>query len=781
MILSSLNGIDIEMREGKEKDNRFSILNLIGEEAVNCKKKLDEFEMIYQIECVYKKDYSKDLKIFGNSYFQVFVSKDKEGTHVKIEPKFNSILFSSDLEIPDLEYFYPRKEKEFAKHWVVIGFKGLTPPFIEGRNLYNPKRINFPIKLHSHNLPIIGALDVNGKPIKEENAGDVEEYMSLRKSYDDGNYRAVLNSANKILMDYPQTLFKPEVVLYQIRALFKLGAYQQIINISKEFLRNYSGDDGIPEVLLYSAYVHSKLGFLAYAKYYFERLFEEHKDSEYRNMGYIYYGDDRLYQGKRSDGVKYYKEALYNTKDKLIATKAAYRLGNVFVQDLKPDEAEFYLSKVVDGNPAYFLNAIEPNYKLAKELADLKKYKVASDIMKILLKDKKFTDLDDYEVMLKDLALWLDESNQVDEAYAEYTRYLNTYDYGLFDKEVRTNRDELLFLREETNISKKFANYNMLLDKYGLESEIGKEAIYEKAKLFHDTNEFAMALQLDKDLEVAKADFPDSERVIKSSAVQEAVRELNRENCENSINLIDKYGVNLPYSEDLKLYDCSIRAGKYQLAENISKRNIEISQNTLDWTYKFSQVLFKSGRYEEFIKASDEVISLMDLDKSDKYLDIYYDRFTSFDILRKDESVIKTVEKLEQSFGETYRNLQPFKSVVSIGKARKDDLLIEKYARRVIKIQKRLNSFVETPEIELLLTTSLKHQNKLEDAVSVLKELLAHKLDGDVKARAYYELGSSYQSLGKVDLAKDSFQKSFEASPKNSWGKLSRDFLEILK
>ncbi len=778
-LLSAVYGIEIELREGKESGEKFSTLNLKGEQPVKCVKKFDEFETLYEVECIFHSKYDKKLKHFSNSYFDVRVDVSNKETSVKIQPRFNSLLFSSDKDIPTLEYFYPREELEEAKHWLMVGFQGDEPPFIKDRNIYNPKRITFPLKLQYKQLPFIGALDVDGHPIKEGNAKDVSDYMELREEFQKGHYRAVVNSSNSLLREFPDTLFRPEIILYQMRALFKLNAYQKIINISKDFLRNYSGDDAVPEVLLYTAYVHSKLGFLAYAKYYFERLFEEHKDSEFRNMGFVYYGDDRIYQGKRGDGIKLYKQALYNTKDKLIATKAAYRLGNIYLQDLKPDEAEFFLSKVVEGNGDYFNNNVPANYKLAKDLADYNKTKLSSDIMRVLLKDKTFNDLDDYEDMLKDLAVWLDMAGEVDEAYGEYARYLDTYDYGLHDKLIRTNQDKLLFQREEMNTSKRFANYNKLIETYTLESDIGKQAIYEKAKLLHDTGEHGMVLAIEDDLATAMEMFPDSKRVLESSAIKDSIKKLNIDECAKAITQIVKYKIKLPYDNDLKLYNCSMKAGKYQLAEEIARRNIEFSKETLDWVYRLSQVLIKTGEYKAFLPVSDEVISLMELDRVDKYLDIHYDRFQAFNILGDDENLIKSVNALDRYFNGTYRNLQPFKSVVTIAKKRQDDLLIEEYAERIIKIQKRLNSYIETPEIELLLITSLKHQNKIERAIEVGEELLQRDIKADQKARVHYELGSAYQNVGNSEKSKENFQKSYDSSPENVWGKLSRDYLDM--
>jgi tetratricopeptide (TPR) repeat protein len=781
LFLTSLFSVEIEMREGREGDNKFSTLNLRSPEAISCEKTLNEFEQIAIVQCQFSKVYGKELESFSNSFFDIKVEEDGKETTLKIEPRYNSILFSSDQDIVKLKVFTPRKEIEQAKHWVMVGYKTPKPPFIEGKNLYNPKTINFPIDLKFHKMPFIGALDINGQPIPEGSSEDVELYMKLREEYKEGSYRRVLDLSNELLKNYPHTLFKSEIVLHQIRALFKLHAYNKIINISKDFLRNFSSDVAVPEVLLYAGYVHSKLGLLSQAKYYFERLFEEHKDSEYRNMGFVYYGDDRIQVGKERMGLRLYKQALYNTKDRLIATKASYRLGNRYLKDLKGAEADKYFSKIVQGNPQYYNLSVDKSYKIANELAHFKRFDVASDIMRILLDGKDYRNLDKYEVMLKDFALWLDYAGKVEESFNEYSRYIEYYNYGSFDTLVRENRDRLLFRRDETNQTKVFANFNKLVKRYGLPSEIGKQAIYEKGLLLHDTGEYQMVLDIENQMRVAEKTYPDVDRVIKSSATHVSTANLRAGKCEASIELINQYDLNLSKDDDLKLYECSIKAGKYPLGEEISKRKIETGSNTLDWTYRYSQVLYKTGRYEEFLEVSDEVLELMKADRSDKYLDIYYDRFQAYDILRLEDEVLETADKLQKIFKDTYRNLQPFKRAVAIGKKRRDLFLIEKYGYKVIEIQEKLASFVESPDIEFLLITSLKEQDKVEETVDVAQRLINRKasLQKDEVARGYYELGIALQSLNRIEEAKESFKNSKDASPNNVWGRLSSDYLEL--
>ena len=285
---------------------------------------------------------------------------------------------------------------------------------------------------------------------------------------------------------------------------------------------------------------------------------------------------------------------------------------------------------------------------------------------------------------------------------------------------------------------------------------------------------------MENDLNNSSSIFPDSLNVLKNSALGLAKNNLKNSNCNEAIILVKKFELKLDQSEDEQLYNCSMENSQYKIAEEITKRRIAQSEDTLKWLYRYSQVLINSGKYREFLKISDEVISMAKIEKNSNYNEIYYDRYKAFDMLQDNDKVLDSVATIDKLFKDSYKNLQSFKTAVDIAKNKKDDLLIEKYGKKVLAIQDRLNSFVETPEIELLITTSLQHQNKFSEVIQVLENLLKRDLSNDIKSRVYYEMGSAYNNLKNIQKAKESFQKSFELSPNNSWGRLSSDFLKLL-
>lgn len=779
----SLFSLEIEMKEGKENGSRFATLNLRYHDDFVCIPEYDDFQEIDSIVCDIEAEPSNPVRPIKNLFFDVKLKIWKKHTKLIIIPKENTLLYSSDYDLSTIDYFKPRKNKRSAKHWVIISHQSEEPPFIEYVDKYNPDIINFPVSLKSNPFPYVGALDIDGNPIKSKQTSDISSYLQIKKSFKDEKYEYTIREIDKMLTEFPYTIFKSELLLYQLRAYFKLEQEQKIINLAKEYLRNFSADTAVPEVLLYTAFAHSRLGLMSDSHYYFDRLFTEHLDSEFRNMGFIYYGDDRVLSGKRKEGIKFYEKALYETKKLNIATKAAYRLGNIYLKSREGNTSSSYFDKIITGNPTYYDEDYKLSYQLAKDLAHLKQFKTSSDIMRIILEGKVYDETENYEPMLKDFAVWLDKSENREEAYNTYNKYLETYDYGLYDALIRENRDRLLFFRDENNNSKRFTNYNKLIDEYRLDSDIGKQAIYEKAKLMHKTEEFGMVLDMENDLRTAEKKYPEIENIIKDSALKVATKKLIDKKCEESINMMDNYSLSFDNSLDLKLYNCSMSSGKYETAEEVVKRNMGKKEESslLDWNYRYSQILIKTGRYKEFIKSSNDVVYLMNLDRSDEYLNIYYDRYKAFKILRQDDEVIESVEKLKQYFKGSYKNLQPFKTVVNIAKKRKDDLLMERYGYQIIKLQEKLNTYVETPAIELVLITALKHQKKFQEAQEVSLKLLKHSdLKPDIRARAYYELGHSYQQLGDMKRAKESFKSSSEASPSNVWGKLSKDYLELL-
>jgi tetratricopeptide (TPR) repeat protein len=785
---SSLFAVSITMKEGKEQGKVFSTLTLEYNEEFSCIPEKDHFDVITEITCYFQKEPSNPIRPIRNRFFDIKLITKKRFLALKIIPNLiknvKTEMYSFDTNVLEIEEFIPRKQKEVAKKWIFIAYESEKAPFIgKEEKADDINSIDFPVRLNSRKYPFVGALDVDGIPIRSKETQDIYEFLELKKLYEKGDYKETITLANNMLDNYPYSIFRSEILLYKIRSFNELKQYKQIINVAKDFLRNHSTDSAVAEVLLHSAYVHTRLGLTNYAKYYFERLFTEHGDTEFRNQGLIYLGDETLAMGKEKEALKLYKTALYDTKEIEIATQSAFKIGNLHLDQNEAPESTKYFSKIIDGNPDFFLRDFDKSYKLAKELYHQKEIKTASDILGILL--TKITEsYPDYEDILKDYAVWLDESGNDEEAFKQYQKYLDTYDFGLYDKTVRENQDKLLFARKDDNLSQTVAKYDKLIQEYGLNHEIGEKALFEKAKLYYDTKEFDFILNMEQTLKKIEKHYPKVKDFILHSAEFKVNGFLNNKKCEEAIVFAEKYKVlNKIKQRENDIFNCSFEIGKYEIATSISEPHLKDkdTKSKLDWSYKHAKILAKTGKYDDVVKISNDVIILTTLEQTDKYLDIYYDRYKAFKMLGKDDEVIQTVSKLEQVFKDDIQNISPYRSVVNIAKRRGDLLLIEKYASEIIKIQEKLNISVETPNIELDLIYTLKKQEKIDKAIEINEKLMQFKdMKKSIKAKAYYELADSYFRLGNIEKAKENYKNSNEADPTNPWGKLSKDALGLI-
>ena len=213
---------------------------------------------------------------------------------------------------------------KLSRHWMIVGYKDKLPYIREEAAV--DTSINFPFQLDANNLPFVGGLDIKGNPVHIKKVGDVTEYLKIKKLYNEKNYDSCLELTNNIMREYPNSLFRAELIYYKIRVYGKLEDHDNVIISAKEFLREYSSDENIPEVLALVAKSYARIGLSTDADYFFDRLFTEHEKSEYSKWGYIYLGEMLERDGSSSKALSYYEKALKETKDLEIAATAAYKM-----------------------------------------------------------------------------------------------------------------------------------------------------------------------------------------------------------------------------------------------------------------------------------------------------------------------------------------------------------------------------------------------------------------------------------------------------------------------
>ena len=769
-----LFALTLSVNVAKENGKDFSTVHLKEDLEFKCLSKIDEFDELKEVQCIFPREPKQKFEALKTNFFKIDSFTKNKKYYIRIVPIHKMKLFPMAYSLYKKENINHIDSTKASKHWSIVAYKEEFP-FIKVDKT-PPLGINFPIEMSELSLPSVGALDMSGKPIRMEKLKDVSAYMHIKSAYEAGSYTNLAEDVNQVFKSYPNTIFKPELLLYKIRGLHQTGESEELLIDAKEFLWEYSSDDNVPEVLAYMANAYSSVGLQADSTYFFERLFKEFPESKYAALGMVFLGDRHIASGKSKEASSYYEKALYLTKDVEIASMAAIRLAKMKLEKGDVEKASKLFEKIVEGNSKYLLYDISGNYDIARAFANRKHEKTAVDILKAILSHLPKND-DRYEVMLKDIAMFLAETDDKPAAYKALKKYQSMYKSGGdFAVEVQETLDSLFYVSEDTNKTALLAEYEDLEEKYK-NQEIGQKAAIEKAKIYFEQKQYQKVLDLDGS-GIEKEDIYETLKY--DSAMSLAVDTLEKNQCAKAIFLSKEYNLSIESSFDEKVYECSFKTGNYAMAQEISEKHLK-DKDRLKWLYNYAKTLNKLGKYEKLTQVGADVVSLSDIEKTSKYDDILKDMFYAYSRLGKSTEMIKTIKELEKRKGLKYDDIELYVSMIKLGLKIKDDLIVQNYASKVMSLQKKSSSYTQSPFVEFAMLQILKEQKKDKEQMQILTDLVKIDMSNKEKARVQYMLGSLLMKDNKITKAKKAFEDSIKADEKSAWASLSVDALDLLK
>ena len=225
------------------------------------------------------------------------------------------------------------------------------------------------------------------------------------------------------------------------------------------------------------------------------------------------------------------------------------------------------------------------------------------------------------------------------------------------------------------------------------------------------------------------------------------------------------------FNERSQLFACKKIASRHLKSKELNERK--------KWLYRYIKVDFATGNYSEVVEASKELISLMEDDKNSKYLDIYRVLFDAYQRLEKNDKMIDAIVKVEKIYGVDYKDIERYVAVVNIGSELKDDNLVIKYAKKVMKIQKSSSSTAQSPFVEFTLYQAYINKENDIKALKVIKSLNDIELTPSQRARQKYLLGTVYSKLWQEENAQKTYDEAIKADPSSAWAKLAKDAKDI--
>ncbi|MFT7861215.1 MAG: flagellar protein, partial [Sulfurimonas sp.] len=763
--------LEVTIDSAKDDFNRYATLNINDKTQFTCKEFKNEFYEVEKIVCAFSKKSSKELKHLEDEFFKVDTFVQKGTYFLKVEPKYKMKLYPNIFDLSREPQTFIA-DVDLSDSWFVVGYKKKLPLIKEDQR--SPLALNFPFSMDKDKLPYVGSLDIQGNPVAIKRVEDVSEYIKVKQYYQEKDYERCLEITKDILKRYPNTLFKAELLYYQIKIYAKLKDYDNVIANAKIFLREYSADENVAEVLSLIAYSYSKIDMNSDADYFFDRLFSEHAGSKYAKQGYIYKGESYEDAGGASQAEKAYKKALYDTKDVDVAVQAAYHLANLLFQK-SPAKASTYIEKIVNAKPYFFMEDVIGSLDLITRLKDKNQYQAAADVAKALLEGLNPT-YDEYEEALAQVGLNLAYTEHKREALDALNSYIKKFPDGDFIGQIEFEKDQLFFDVDDMNSSTKLAEFNKLIEEYQSDS-IGLKALYEKAKLLNSLGRYDDVLSLKSQLmNLDVTNYPDVEAIIKEAAIGAMKNSLENKNCEGVLIISSEHNVTLSSKWDDGIYECAMMGGDYQLAKQMTQKNID-ADNLKEkemWLYRYIKVDFATGNYQDLLQAAKDLIKLIELDKQSKYLDVYRILFDTYNRLEKEDEMIKAIVKVEETFKDSYKDIDRYANMVAVGVLKKDDNMVIKYGKKIYDIQQKTDAHPQTPYVEFSLYRAYMNKEDYKAALEVIKSLDSATLPPQERARQKYLLGSVYEKLWQDEEAEKAYDAAIKAEENSAWAKLAQ-------
>jgi tetratricopeptide (TPR) repeat protein len=768
--------LEISVESAKDDFQKYSILQLSDEKAFVCQSIKNDFGDVVEVVCAFDKKPTQAIPHLQNDFFSINAFIKSDTFFISIKPLHKLKLYAEIFDLTQDDSVFSAKVS-YAKRWTVVGYKTKLP-IIKEEEL--PEiAINFPFYLDKDKMPYVGSLDLKGNPVHIKKVEDVKDYLKIKKYFNKKMYAECLDLIDETLQNYPNTLFKSELLYYKIKAYAKLKDYDNVIAYAKEYLREYSSDENIPEVLSLMAYAYAKVGQSSDADYFFDRLFSEHKGNVYAQWGYIYKGEMLEASGGTSKAVEYYKKALYETKDLQVAASAAYHLANILLAT-KPQEAAQYAMKIIKADPKYFMQNIQKSMDMMYAFAEAGKYKTAAAIADAMLKSMGPT-YDEYEELLKNKAIWLAKTDDKKAAIAAINDYIKKFPDGDFITDIEALKDELFFDRDDLNVTQKLQEYDKLIAEY-MPDSIAKKALYEKAKLLLEEKKYTQVLALKDDLEALDGDiYPDIEQIIQKAAKGMMLESLEKKNCKGVLSIAHDYNITLSDSWDDGIYECAMRGGDFKLSKEIASKNLHSQKlnERKKWLFRYVKIDYETGNYTELISAAQDLIKLIDNPKKSPYKEVYRYLFDAYERLGQKEKMIEIMAKIEDIFGLDYKDLDRYAAMVALGSDLHDTNMIIKYGTKIMQIQKKSGAHPQSPFVEFALYDAYMKKDEYNKALEVIESLNSVKLTPTQRARQKYLLGMVLNKLWRDSEAKKAYKEAIEADANSAWAKLAKTALDL--
>ncbi len=742
----------------------YSILYLSSSQPFICEKRDVNSTAPLSIICAFTKKPHHIFKNLSNNYFSIAPKIKDNIFFIIIKPKYKMFMRSMPFDLILNQTVFQTNIK-IARRWMIIGYKNSLP-------LINEKShngLNFPITFSNMKLAYVGGLDLSGKPIHIKQLKNIKYYISIKQAYKDGQYTKTLSLIDEALRQYPYSMFNSLYMYDKIKILYKMADYHKLLVSSEQFLRKYSGNAHTADILLLTADSNEALKHTTEAKYFYNRLLTEHKNSKFAKLALIKIGDMLLSHHKKQQAVDKYIEALDRAKDINVASLAAYKIALFSLKNKILNDGIKYINKVLNANPSFFAKEPKKALNISQVLAGYKNYKLALKITDIALDTLKPSNKF-YSSLLKNKGIWLANTKNKSEAVKVFNRYIKEFPNSKYIDTVKEAKYALFFNNRALDTAQKLRHYDYLIKMYKGKS-IAKKALEKKVQLLYKTKQYLQILSLNikgfDDIMLKSAQNLMQEMVIKH-------------HCYKAVEIYKRYKLVAKYPLADNMYQCAMQTLSYKTAHKIAKQFVsskDISKR-IKWMYYDALSLYHLKHYHKVLQIGDDLSILLQNNTKSPYDKIYRVMFDSYAKLHNHEKMLSSMQKIINIFSIRFKDISRYIKLVRLGVSLKDNNIIITYGKYVYKLQNRYKTYPYSPYIEFTLAQAYSNIHHVSKAIKILLSLKS--LAPLQKSRQQYLLGTLFEKKWKNQKAIDAFKASIKADKSSPWAQLSKDAINLL-
>ncbi len=777
LFMVPMYALQLTMNSGKEEGKSFSVLRLSHTEPFSCEESYNRFSEVEKVVCKFNGVFERGFSFEQTLFFKIDAFQDKEKGVIVITPKKRARLFplnqDSKSPVPIV-----KEKATLASSWQIIGYEEKIP-FLK---MQQPVGLNFPITMKNVSTPYIGALDIAKKPLVVQETPDTQAYISIKGFMDRESYQEAINAINETLLRYPNTIFKKDLLLFKIDALFNLNNqeyYEEMVALAKAWLKAYPADHGVSEVLYVLAKTYGEQRFYDESRYYYDRLKEEYKGNEFEILSRISFANDLQNRGDSKLAPQLYISALNDTQNVKTASLAAYNLADYYIlKGGDREAAKKLLEQVIEVNPKFFTTNPQQTFNKISKWADEGFYDPTAKIAEIIYESIKDNINDNLqEVALRSAAIWHENAKQFLEATQAYKKYLQTYPVGDMHKEMLRRSDNLLFSYNEGNSTKRIEDLERLIKTYP-NSEESKKAYEQKAEILTQEGDFASATALEEHL--------GAENPIVIQAATGAVRKaLHSEDCATAAFYLQKYkNLDLNQDELMGGFDCLVQKSFYNDALRISEQaqdSIDSTVRRLQWLYRVAKTQETKGDYPKAIFAARDALYISDSLGNAMHNDIIFTLVNALLKEKRVEEAMQYMPRLEETFKDDDRMIDIQKELLNAAAKKDDRPAIEIYAQELLRLQALHQRPEYSPWVELTYAESLIKSNRLQEALAVLNQAEQLPLSNDDRAKVLYNKGAIADSLQLTPLSLESYQQCSQLEGNSPYKQLCSSAYTLLQ